>query len=243
MLRILQLLETLDSAPTPSALSEAWQTLIENMGFAAFEYVELSADPLAKSGLGTSGSWRETYANYHFERVDPILAHAWFTEKPFDWSSLPIERMQAPSVRMLMDAAADFGLKQGLVLPQHYRDDHGRLRSHICALFWTDDPAAFHASLAQHRHVLHLASLHFFERVRSFDDAGGAQPRRPALTYRECEFLLHAARGRTNREIASLLNVTEQTAETHMKNIARKLGALNRTHAVSLALARGLIHI
>jgi DNA-binding NarL/FixJ family response regulator len=61
------------------------------------------------------------------------------------------------------------------------------------------------------------------------------------LTEREIEVLRLVAAGNSNKEIGRCLNVTEQTAKAHMKRIAMKLGANDRTHAVTLALSRGFL--
>lgn len=61
------------------------------------------------------------------------------------------------------------------------------------------------------------------------------------LTFREIEFLNLAANGMTAREISAELDVTERTANFHIKSVMRKLGAANKTHAVALAMRRGII--
>ena len=61
------------------------------------------------------------------------------------------------------------------------------------------------------------------------------------LTPREQEVLTLLTAGRTNREIADALVVTERTAKFHVSSILGKLGAGNRTEAVSLARGRGLV--
>lgn len=62
-----------------------------------------------------------------------------------------------------------------------------------------------------------------------------------SLTEREIEVLALVAAGNSNREIGARLSVTEETAKAHMKRIIAKLGANDRTHAVTLALARGIL--
>lgn len=64
-----------------------------------------------------------------------------------------------------------------------------------------------------------------------------------ALTPREMQVLKELARGNANREIAAILNVTEGTVKAHMKGIIAKLGAKDRTHAVLLALKRGILEV
>jgi DNA-binding NarL/FixJ family response regulator len=63
------------------------------------------------------------------------------------------------------------------------------------------------------------------------------------LTGRELEVLRLAARGLRNREIAGEIGRTEGTVKDHLKHVMEKLGAADRTEAVTLALQRGIIHL
>lgn len=62
-----------------------------------------------------------------------------------------------------------------------------------------------------------------------------------ALSDREIEVLRLVAAGNSNKEVGARLHITEQTAKAHMKRIVAKLGANDRTHAVTLALNRGFL--
>jgi DNA-binding NarL/FixJ family response regulator len=62
-----------------------------------------------------------------------------------------------------------------------------------------------------------------------------------ALTEREVEVLRSVATGNSNKIIASRLSITEATVKGHMKNILAKLGANDRTHAVTIAIKRGIM--
>jgi DNA-binding NarL/FixJ family response regulator len=64
-----------------------------------------------------------------------------------------------------------------------------------------------------------------------------------ALTDREIEVLQQVAAGNANKIVAKNLWVSEETVKTHMKSILAKLGANDRTHAVTIALKRGIIDI
>jgi len=61
------------------------------------------------------------------------------------------------------------------------------------------------------------------------------------LTERELEVLSLLAQGMPNKEIAVQLTISERTAKFHVSSIMGKLGATNRTEAVSLAAQKGLI--
>jgi DNA-binding NarL/FixJ family response regulator len=61
------------------------------------------------------------------------------------------------------------------------------------------------------------------------------------LTDREVEVLQKVAAGKSNKMIAADLGISETTVKAHMKNILMKLGASDRTHAVTIAVGRGFL--
>ncbi len=63
------------------------------------------------------------------------------------------------------------------------------------------------------------------------------------LTDREIEVLRRVASGESNRQIAAELSISEGTVKAHMKSILPKLEARDRTHAVMIALKRGILDI
>lgn len=63
------------------------------------------------------------------------------------------------------------------------------------------------------------------------------------LTEREAEVLALLAQGKTNKEIAAALVITERTVKFHITAILGKLGAGNRTEAVTIAAQRGLVDL
>lgn len=63
------------------------------------------------------------------------------------------------------------------------------------------------------------------------------------LTPRELEVLAYAAKGLRNKDIARVIGRTEETVKVHLKHIMSKLGATDRTEAVTIALQRGILHM
>jgi DNA-binding NarL/FixJ family response regulator len=63
------------------------------------------------------------------------------------------------------------------------------------------------------------------------------------LTSREIDVLRLISGGNANKEIAAQLSITEETVKGHVKNILAKLGANDRTHAVTIGLKRGIIDL
>ena len=64
-----------------------------------------------------------------------------------------------------------------------------------------------------------------------------------SLTDRELDVLRRIAAGSSNKIVADELSISEETVKTHVRSILSKLSANDRTHAVTLALKRGLIQL
>jgi DNA-binding NarL/FixJ family response regulator len=64
-----------------------------------------------------------------------------------------------------------------------------------------------------------------------------------SLTAREIDVLKLIAKGFSNKSVAEGLSITEDTVKGHVRNILSKLGASDRTHAVTIALRRGFFDL
>jgi len=63
------------------------------------------------------------------------------------------------------------------------------------------------------------------------------------LTDREIDVLQLVAAGRSNKIVADELSISEETVKSHMKSIMSKLAANDRTHAVTIAMKRGILSL
>jgi two-component system NarL family response regulator len=66
---------------------------------------------------------------------------------------------------------------------------------------------------------------------------------RPGLTPRELDVLRLVSRGRTNKEIAAAMFISDETVKSHMKGLFNKLGVHDRAEAIAVALQRGLLRL
>jgi DNA-binding NarL/FixJ family response regulator len=70
-----------------------------------------------------------------------------------------------------------------------------------------------------------------------------ASMRSEALSARELEVLTLLARGRSNKEIALELHISETTVKSHLRSLFAKLDVLSRTEAITVASRRGLVQL
>jgi LuxR family quorum sensing-dependent transcriptional regulator len=96
-------------------------------------------------------------------------------------------------------------------------------------------------SLLDHQEMLelHMLCTHIYDRmaqIRSKDER-----LEEPLAERELDCLNWTAAGKTSAEIAQILGLSEHTVNHYLNKVTRKLGSVNRTHAVAKALRMGLI--
>jgi DNA-binding CsgD family transcriptional regulator len=107
-----------------------------------------------------------------------------------------------------------------------------------CAALGDDDACALELDAARALFT-RLGAGTDLERL---DAAVAGAPSPPAgLTERECEVLRHVASGRTNRQIAAELSISEHTVARHLQNIFLKLGLTSRAAAVAYAYEHGVV--
>lgn len=213
---------------------------VQSLGFKGFGYVV--CDPLAEVARVMSdypADWIERYRRAKYSAVDPVVCRAARGSESFLWgeaSSDPLGPMTAAQ-RDVMAEAREFGVVAGVATPVAKRQDsqgfgvvslafdpkHVRRR-------WLRVPLALPHLISQafHAHMVRISGRHCV---------------RPSLSQREAECLTWSARGKTRPEVAIILQISSRTVGFHIENAKAKLGAVNVTHAVALALRADLISI
>jgi DNA-binding NarL/FixJ family response regulator len=99
------------------------------------------------------------------------------------------------------------------------------------------DPPALAAAIR----AVHAGHVLMHPDVARLLAAGGEVPDSARLTAREHQVLVEIARGRSNREIARALALSEKTVKTHVSAVFSKLGVADRTQAALYAVRAGLV--
>jgi len=99
------------------------------------------------------------------------------------------------------------------------------------------DPPALAAAIRS----VHAGHVLLHPDVARLLASGDTRPTGADLTAREQEVLVEVARGRSNREIARALSLSEKTVKTHVSAILGKLGVQDRTQAALHAVRSGLV--
>jgi len=182
---------------------------------------------------GWNLEWIDRYARRNYVHVDPIARRLTTQVAPFTWASACRRRL-APEEALVMDEAREFGLAAGFTVPIY-----GVLGQQSCVSFAIeeDEPPS------EYQRALHLIAI--YAHLRLVDLSAGSPPEggrtRPQLSRRELECVKWTAQGKTAWEIGQILALSERTVEKYLTHSMRKLGAVNRTHAVAIAIRRHLL--
>ena len=151
----------------------------------------------------------------------------------------------------------------GLEVLENLRIDHPQVKAIVFTAFDTDERIVGAVKAGAKGYLLKgVPSQDLFEAIRTVSAGGSllqpvvaskliehvsgerdmaAQEKTTPLTERERQVLEQLALGKTNKEIASELVITERTVKFHVSSILSKLGAGNRTEAVTIAARDGLV--
>lgn len=137
-----------------------------------------------------------------------------------------------------------------LVLTTFHEDEEifDALRAGACGYLLKDTPSArlveaIHAAVRGESVIEPSVAARVVAEFNRLSSLGGqsAAPPPPLLSARELDVLRQVARGRTNKEIAHTLCVTEGTVKNHLTNIFTRLGVLDRTQAALKARDLGIV--
>lgn len=181
--------------------------------------------------------WLQRYVSLGYIHHDLVHTRGRKTVLPVQWAGLQRGALTVESSRVF-DEAREFGLIDGLSIPVH--------GPHSFALFSAvaDGTARERAvAMERSRDALTILALHVHERARTLLDLIVRQvsDTQANLTARERECLQWLAAGKTGPQIATILNITDATANQHIQSCVRKLNATTRTHAAVKAIVMGLV--
>ncbi|BAR56525.1 LuxR family quorum sensing-dependent transcriptional regulator [Bradyrhizobium diazoefficiens] len=175
--------------------------------------------------------WFNLYTQNNYDRFDPVVRLCRQSVNPFEWSEAPYDAELEPSAAEVMNRAGDFRMSRGFIVPIH------GLTGYEAAV----SLGGVHLDLnPRSKPALHLMAMYGFDHIRRLLDPTPYPSTR--LTPREREVISWASQGKSAWEIGEILHITQRTAEEHLATAARKLGAVNRTHAVALAIRHKIIN-
>ena len=181
--------------------------------------------------------WLEHYYKNDYQYIDPIILYCNQHTTPLVWQSINANDHPDPIKfkQFLADAHA-FGLCSGFSIPLYgCHGEYGELSFASAASHATKADA-----IAVSLPYASLAAMCLIDTTRRILQSDKDQRLFQRLTRREKECLQHIAGGKTNKEIAHTLRISERTVSFHLENASKKLNATTRAQAVARAV---LLHI
>jgi DNA-binding CsgD family transcriptional regulator len=178
--------------------------------------------------------WARRYLEMDYRSIDPVVLGALRRFHPMDWKTLDWSSAQA---RQMMRDALEHGLgNQGWSVPIWGPQGEFAL---FCLNHTTDDATWAEFTARNGKEILLVSHLMHQQVMRIINKE--MDPPTTELSPREREALMQLSLGRSRAAVADALHISENTLRAYIDSARHKLGALNVTHAVALALARGLI--
>jgi DNA-binding CsgD family transcriptional regulator len=179
-------------------------------------------------------AWVRRYIERDYAQYDPTVLGATRRFTPMDWKTLD---WSSPQARQLMREAAAAGVgNQGWSVP--IWGPAGEYA--VFAVNHNASDAEWQAFIARRAKdilvISHLVHQQGKRILNSETDAPTAD-----LSPREKEALIQLSQGQSRAAVADALHISENTLRAYVDSARHKLGAMNVTHAVALALARGII--
>jgi DNA-binding CsgD family transcriptional regulator len=189
-----------------------------------------------KPGVGVIQNYPKDWMNHYFEkgydRLDPVITYCQSKMETFTWAEIPekmhMTRQQFQCLNMGIEAGLYNGTCTPLWGPNQFAGIGLASKEKLDSF---DGNLDLITSYCNHFYVV-------FQRINRKTDFA---ERQVYLTPREQEVLTWAAAGKTDPEIAIILNLSEDTVDSYFRTSFKKLYANTRVMAVSKALSYGLI--
>jgi DNA-binding CsgD family transcriptional regulator len=180
-------------------------------------------------------AWARRYLEKDYRTIDPVVLGAARRFHPIDWKMLD---WSSPAARAFMREAGTYGIgNQGWTIPIWGPQGEFALfnvNHHASDAEWTALTERYAKDFLVVSHLFHQQAKRIITNELSSPPT--------ELSPRERETLSLLSLGQSRAEVADTLQISENTLRAYVDSARHKLGAMNVTHAVALALAKGVIH-
>lgn len=178
--------------------------------------------------------YSEQYAKNNYIAIDPLVRAVRQTLQPVAWSDIPVTAISKEAAKIFHEAH-ESGANNGFVVPIV-------TASGSISIFSASGDQPDVSKRA--RSAMEIVGIYSHQLLQRAARASRHEPLpQPILTKREREIMTWVAAGKTDDEIAAILNIQRETVTTHVNNSKSKLNSTRRTHAVVQALRLGEIAI
>jgi LuxR family transcriptional regulator, quorum-sensing system regulator BjaR1 len=232
----------LEEANRAQTTQELFDVLVRHMSQYGYDKILFGVltdhrDINLKAGIGVvqnyPGDWMKFYFEQGYDRIDPIVTYGVHQTGAFEWQQISKQVRLRPKQVKCLNLGREAGLHNGVSIP--LRGPNCQLAGISLASSERKDACRFHADLFT------AYCTHFYAAYKRLHEPQPLNPHNIVLTPSEMEVLRWAAAGKTDDEIAQILNVTRHTPSMHFRHICDKLGVNRRVMAIVKAITIGLI--
>lgn len=181
------------------------------------------------------GDWMQYYFENHFDSIDPVMIYGLSQIGSYTWDIIPSQMPLMKKQVQCLNYGREAGLHNGICTP--LRGINNQLAG--LSLASSEAVDSFDGKLD----LITAYSNHFYITWKKFHLKMSETSDTPnyALTEKERDVLSWVSQGKSDTDIAAILNISEHTVDFHLRNIFRKLNANSRVLAVVKALSYGII--
>lgn len=207
-----------------------------SLGFLAVGYILPRAfDPnwVLFLDRGFPADWATQYEQRQLNLVDPAMYFASQSARSVQYSALPTLFDLQPAHRVFLKEEDTAGLTDGFLIPVFGR---------LLKIGWIVFRQVEQTGVIELSDIAYLEALAHATHLRCDQIVIEEQDTRPTLAPRELSILQWMAAGKTNGEIATILDIGPPTVATYTQRLYRKLNVTDRTSAVTKGIRFGLIN-
>ncbi len=183
--------------------------------------------------MGYPPEWMNLYVSRGLQLTDPIPDHIMRIGRPMTWQEALKDIKLDDKARAHIEEGYKHGLFDGLGFPLWGPHSNNA----YVAIGFPDNAVGLSIQAIRSEHMLLTAGHQKIQELISTS----ANP--ATLSHREHEVLLWVSRGKSNTDVATILNISPETVSTYKRRIYGKLGTNDRIETTIKALRLGLIHL
>ncbi len=231
--RFLECLESTDLYNEPTRLCDSLRE-IYGIEHATYLATNLNGHPYYATTYDPR--WSARYQEENYVNIDPVVLSTLRYFQPMEWRQLDWSSKRS---RAFFHEAIEFGVgNQGFTIP--VRGPNGQHA--LFAINHRSNDHDWNGYIHENVHDFMLISHYVHQHVLKLVNTE-ADPTYAELSPREQDVLKYLGIGFSRSQTAEKLQISEHTLRVYIDSARYKLGALNTTHAVALAVARGVISV
>lgn len=232
--------ETLQAATSVEEVKRSCSLFSEAVGFEYYLFAICGVTSLSSPEISVVSNypedWMKKYFEGKFQRDDPVVRYCFEHIAPIRWDYLlRMEEYCSPIGELIFKQAEEAGLSYGMSIPR--KAHTGEISIYSLATGSTNDIDARFATALPEAQTFSIELFNVISRI----NLSCRTEDKENLTQREMDCMFWACEGKTTWEISKIINISERTVIFHLAGATKKLGAVNRQHAVAKAITSGLI--